>query len=140
MNTPSFQSTVISILTAIGIMLGIDSYVTIQIAKVLKPPTINNYITLPTSVECSITVYTHQECPNELTAIIEKPKVGLTCAVSRDLIHWLGGQIYIEGIGIRRVNDLTDDKQVMTVDLFMGDNDQAIKFGRQQKLVIFLGR
>ena len=75
-----------------------------------------------------------------MTAIIEKPKVGLTCAVSRDLIHWLGGQIYIEGIGIRRVNDLTDDKQVMTVDLFMGDNDQAIKFGRQQKLVIFLGR
>jgi len=140
MNDSLFQSTLITILACIGIMLGIDSFATLQIAKVLKPPTINNYITLPTSIKCFITAYTHQECPNELTAIIEKPKVGQTCAVSRDLIHWLGGQVYIEGIGIRRVNDLTDKKQCMTVDLFVSGPEQAIEFGRQQRLVIFLGR
>jgi len=123
----------------IGIMLGVDAIVTLEIAK-NKPTSTNNFISLPTAVKCDITAYAYQTDPPQLTAIIEKPKAGLTCAVSRDLIHWLGGQVYIEGIGIRRVNDLTDTKQVATIDLFIGDDQQAIKFGRQKRLVIFLGR
>ena len=42
------------------------------------------------------------------TALMQKPKAGLTCAISRNLVElgWLGQKIYIEGIGIRIVNDL----------------------------------
>lgn len=144
MNDSLFQSTIVIILACIGITLGIDSFATLQIAKVLKPPTINNFVSLPASVKCDITAYTGNQCKeNEksTTAIMDKPKAGWTCAVSRDLIHWLGGQVYIEGIGIRKVNDLTDKKcHSPTIDIYVGNPKEASNFGRQEKQVIFLGR
>jgi len=96
------------------------------------------------SLEATVTAYTGRvqetNCDPENTATLEKPVVGWTCAVSRDLMHWLGGCIYIEGIGVRRVNDLMNARFERAVDIFMGDVQQAKEFGRQEKQVIFLGR
>jgi 3D (Asp-Asp-Asp) domain-containing protein len=98
----------------------------------------------PENLICSISAYTNhpQETnhDNHNTAIMEKPIAEYTCAVSRDLIHWLGGTVYIKGIGIRRVNDLMNSRFEKSVDLYMGTVQQAKKFGRQEKQVIFLGR
>ena len=144
MNDSLFQTTLVIILGCIGITLGIESYTTIQINKALKPPSINNFVSLPASVKCDVTSYTGNQCrgnDDPLTAIMEKPKSGWTCAVSRDLIHWLGGQVYIEGIGIRKVNDLTDKNcKQPTIDIYVASVKEANKFGRQEKQVVFLGR
>lgn len=42
------------------------------------------------------------------TATMQSPKIGLTCAISRNLIDsgWLGQKIYIQGIGIRIASDV----------------------------------
>jgi len=39
------------------------------------------------------------------TAIMRKPKAGRTVAVSSSLLHLLGKKIYIEGVGVRYVED-----------------------------------
>jgi 3D (Asp-Asp-Asp) domain-containing protein len=96
------------------------------------------------NLTCSISAYTNhpQETnhDNNHTAIMEEPIAGYTCAVSQDLIHWLGGTIYIKGIGIRKVNDLMNKRFKKSIDLYMGTVKQAKEFGRQDKQVIFLGR
>jgi 3D (Asp-Asp-Asp) domain-containing protein len=102
------------------------------------------YQSQPDNLICSISAYTNhpQETnhDNNHTAIMEKPVAGYTCAVSQDLIHWLGGTIYIKGIGIRKVNDLMNKRFEKSVDLYIGTVKQAKEFGRQDKQVIFLGR
>jgi len=93
---------------------------------------------------CSVTAYTNH--PNETdkdnlnTATMEKPVPGWTCAVSQDLIHWLGGRIYIQGIGVRKVNDLMNKKYEKSIDLCVGNKKQARRFGRKTMQAIFLGR
>jgi 3D (Asp-Asp-Asp) domain-containing protein len=74
------------------------------------------------------------------TATMEKPKAGWTCAVSQDLISWLGGRIYIKGIGVRRVNDLMNKRYTRTIDIFMGTKKDAKAFGRKEYVVVFLGQ
>jgi len=74
------------------------------------------------------------------TALLEKPISGWTCAVSRDLMDWLGGTVYIQDVGVRRVNDLMHSRYEKSVDVFCGNKYQAIQFGRQKKRVTFLGR
>lgn len=98
----------------------------------------NNYI-------CTITAYTpsKDETNNnpQLTATMEKPISGGTCAVSRDLMHWLGGRIYIEGIGVRRVNDLMNKRFKKRVDLCVPTKTYAKDFGIKKHItVVFLGR
>lgn len=104
----------------------------------------NIFVTNPSSCICSITAYTNHpketNSDNHNTATMEKPVVGWSCAVSRDLIHWLGGRIYIEGIGVRYVNDLMNKRFEKSVDLSMGKVKEAKEFGRQEHQVIFLGR
>jgi len=98
----------------------------------------------PEHLEAIITAYTNR--PQETnsdpthTATMEKPKAGWTCAVSRDLIHWLGGRVYIEGMGVRRVNDLMNERFSKRVDIFIGTVKEARAFGVQNRKVIFLGR
>ena len=74
------------------------------------------------------------------TATMEKPKAGWTCAVSQDLISWLGGRIYIKGVGVRRVNDLMNKRYTKSIDIFMGKKKAAEAFGRKEYFVVFLGR
>lgn len=74
------------------------------------------------------------------TATMRKPVVGSTVAVSRDLIHWLGGSVYIEGLGVRRVDDLMNSRFTNKLDILVGSVKEARAFGVQEKKVIFLGR
>lgn len=72
------------------------------------------------------------------TAIMESPKVGWTCAVSRDLDYLLGKKIYIVSLGVFKVNDLMNKRFSKRVDLCMGKED-AINFGIEKKDVIIIG-
>lgn len=98
----------------------------------------------PDYVEARVTAYTNApgetDGDPENTAIMEKPVAGWTCAVSRDLMHWLGGRVYIEGMGVRRVNDLMNERFSERVDVFIGTVKEARAFGVQNRKVIFLGR
>jgi len=93
---------------------------------------------------CTVTAYTNRVSETNSdpgrTAILEAPKAGWTCAVSRDLMHWLGGKVYIEGIGVRRVNDLMNRRFTGSLDLYMGKVKDAVRFGKQRRQVVFLGR
>lgn len=142
-------TTVLIIATALfiaGLVVGRHS-----ILKKSKPAhltkvyhTYNISLKKPDSLVCSVSAYTNHpsECnkDNNHTAIMEKPIAGGTCAVSRDLIHWLGGIIYIKGIGVFRVNDLMNERFTKSVDLYIGSKKEANKFGRKPLMVVFLGR
>jgi 3D (Asp-Asp-Asp) domain-containing protein len=75
--------------------------------------------------------------PNE-TATMKKPIPGKTCAVSRDLKHLLGKNIYIDGVGVRTVNDLTAKRFKKKIDICMTTKSQAIQFGILSKKIIVL--
>lgn len=62
------------------------------------------------------------------TAIMEKPVIGYTCAVSRDLMYLLGKKIYIENVGVYKVNDLMNKRYKKRIDLCMNKKD-AIAYG-----------
>lgn len=55
-----------------------------------------------------------------------------TVAVSRDLLDkgWAPGmQIYVPEIGVLRINDLLARHKRRTIDIFMGTEDEATRFG-----------
>lgn len=117
-------------------------------SQYFTPPPISTYLNIyhpPVhSLEMMVTSYTNRvqetnEDPGN-TATMERPVVGGTCAVSRDLMHWLGGRVYIEGIGVRRVNDLMHSRFEQSLDLFMGTVEEAREFGKQRKMVVYLGK
>ena len=89
----------------------------------------------------TVTAYTASEdetdsTPNT-TAIMEEPKSGRTVAVSQDLKRFLGAKVYIEGIGIRVVNDLMNERYRRSIDVFVGAKEQATEIGRSVKSVVF---
>ena len=96
------------------------------------------------SITADVTAYTNRkrETNNNPahTATMRRPTPGLTCAVSRDLLHWLGGRVYIEGYGVWRVEDLMNARYERSIDLYMGDVKAAKEFGRQTLQVVYLGR
>lgn len=63
------------------------------------------------------------------TAIMRKPVPGWTVAVSKDLKRWLGKRVYIEGIGVRKVNDLMNSRFTNHIDILKGNVSDARKFG-----------
>jgi len=81
-----------------------------------------------------------RQCNDDLdhTAIMEKPTSGYTVAVSRDLQKWLGRDIYIEGLGLRRVADLMNKRYSLAVDVLMRAAD-AREFGVQHLKVTLIG-
>jgi 3D (Asp-Asp-Asp) domain-containing protein len=90
----------------------------------------------------TVTAFTNRpqetnNCPR--TATMEQAVPGWTVAVSRDLIHWLGGRVYIEGVGVRRVNDLMNARHEQTLDLLVGTVGDAVEWGRQERMVVYLG-
>lgn len=131
--------------------MSVSAYVSysLGVSRAASPPPPPQNITIhyaspATSITATVTAYTNR--PSETnddprhTATMEAPVVGGTCAVSRDLIHWLGGRIYIKGIGVRRVNDLMNARFSRSIDLYMGDLGAARQFGRQERTVTYLGR
>ena len=96
----------------------------------------------PKYATLTITAYTNRpqetnKCPK--TATMELAIPGWTVAVSRDLIHWLGGRVYIEGVGVRRVNDLMNARHEKTLDLLVGTVGDAMEWGKQERMVVYLG-
>lgn len=93
--------------------------------------------------ELTVTAYTasRNECdstPN-VTAIMEKPVAGWTVAVSRDLVWMLGKKVYIEGLGVRLVQDLMNERFTERLDVLMPDKKSAKKFGKKKLNVVVLG-
>lgn len=74
--------------------------------------------------------------PNK-TAILEKPIPGKTCAVSRDLIDYLGKKVYILGYGVFKVNDLMNKRYEKRIDICMGKKE-AVKFGKKENIKVVL--
>jgi len=99
----------------------------------------------PVNQSYTITAYTaHKSETNnnpQKTAIMKKPFPGRTCAVSRDLMQWLGGKIYIENIGVFKVNDLMNKRFKKQIDICVPTKSYAKNFGKQQNVnVVFLGK
>jgi len=67
-------------------------------------------------------------------AIMRKPKPGLSVAVSRDLAHLLGQEIWLEGLGVRQVDDLMHPRYERRVDILMPGERQAREFGVRRGL------
>ena len=94
-------------------------------------------------VEVDISCYTNNvnECDKDpnTTAINERPIPGRTCAVSRDLMYMLGKKIYIEGLGVFKVNgeiranDLMNKRYSKTIDICGPSKKWCKKFGRKKK-------
>lgn len=72
--------------------------------------------------------------PNK-TALLQKPVPGWTCAVSRDLMDYLGKRVYIDGLGVRKINDLMNKRYEKRIDLCMGKKE-AIEFGVEKDIKI----
>ena len=64
----------------------------------------------------------------------EKVVAGETAAAGPNIP--VGTEIYVEGIGWRRVNDRGSAIGPNDIDLAVSTKEEAIKFGRQQRLVI----
>lgn len=91
-----------------------------------------------------ITAYTNSEDETNgdlnNTAIMNKPIVGRTVAVSHDLKHWLGKWVYIETIGMRKVEDLMSPTYEKKMDLLVSNKELAFEFGVKQLNVVLLGQ
>lgn len=75
----------------------------------------------------------------ENTAIMNIPTSGKTVAVSHDLKHWLGKWVYIETIGIRKVEDLMNPDFERRMDILVPSKELAVKHGVKQLNVVLLG-
>lgn len=135
--------------TLIGIV--IVTFCALSFALRLPPPTLDAQPSPkssassapPKAVVCTITAYTTSEgetdsTPN-LTATMVHPTCGWSVAVSRDLLTWLGGRIYIPGRGVRKVEDLMAPRWNLRIDILMPTEEMAMEFGKKEKKVIFLG-
>jgi len=85
----------------------------------------------------SATVAQTDETPYK-TALMQRPISGWTCAVSRDHVEWLGDRIYIEGVGVREINDLMNEQFTDRVDLFVGNKKQAMEIGKSRHKVVVI--
>ena len=83
---------------------------------------------------------TREECNDdpENTAIMEIPRPGGTVAVSRDLKYMLGKDVYIAGLGVRRVNDLMGSGYKGRMDIVMGSKEEARVWGVKELMVVVL--
>lgn len=93
--------------------------------------------------EVTLTAYT--TCPTETnrdngnTALMQRPVTGWTVAVSQDLSYLLGKVIYIEGVGVRYVNDLMNSRFKNMVDVLVPNKSSAMHFGvKKGRQVILL--
>ena len=92
-----------------------------------------------TLMELEITAYTVSSDETDddpgMTALMRKPVVGRTVAVSRDLAGLLGCEIWIEGLGMFWVEDLMNSRYTHRVDVLMGTKAEAMEWGLQRRNV-----
>lgn len=92
----------------------------------------------------TVTAYTPRACETDstpqFTAIMSKSCPGYTAAVSRDLINYLGRKIYIEGVGVFKLEDVMNRRYRQRIDLMFGSVEAARKFGKKQLKVVVLNQ
>ena len=135
----------VSIVAIVALMMLAQAYIIIHLPREIHIPGAPVVVAAPVQeITATVTAYTARPCETNddpmHTATMERPKAGWTCAVSRDLMHWLGGRVYIEGVGVRRVNDLMNERFARRVDIFCGTVKEARAFGTQSRQAVFLGR
>lgn len=103
--------------------------------EIIEKRVYHSYVVTVTAYSPSVEETDHT--PNK-TALLQKPKPGKTCAVSRDLLNYLGKKVYVYGYGVFEVNDLMNKRYKRRIDLCMGKKD-AIEFGKKEdiKIVFF---
>ena len=74
----------------------------------------------------------------QLSALGAPVRAGRTVAVSRDLRRLLGRTVYIEGFGVRVVEDLMHPRFAGRMDLCLPGKRQALDFGVQNLDVVVL--
>ncbi len=76
--------------------------------------------------------------PN-VTAMMEAPIPGKTCAVSRKYRKIMGKKkVYVEGVGVLRVNDVMNKRITNGIDIVMASKDEANQFGHKLLRVVLL--
>lgn len=85
----------------------------------------------------TITAYTPMDGGGQGIGAMGHPvRPGLTAAVSRDLRHLLGKEIYIKELGqFRFVNDLMHERWKMKVDIVLEDRADCVVFGVKKSIV-----
>ncbi len=97
-----------------------------QLKKYTTPSEVTVYAYNPHINQCDSTPF--------ITASMEKVKPGMV-AVSHDLWEqgWtFGKKIYIKNIGVFRIADFMNTRHKTSIDIFMWQKKDAIKFGIQQ--------
>lgn len=97
----------------------------------------SNYLKNATVTAYSITKSQTDDTPSK-TALMAEPQSGWTCAVSQDLLKFLGSKVYIAGVGVRKVMDLMNKRYHKRLDLCVPSKKKAKNFGVQGKEVVFL--
>jgi 3D (Asp-Asp-Asp) domain-containing protein len=77
------------------------------------------------------------------TALGDNLIVGKTAAVSRNCMELLGEYVYIEGLGVRYIHDLTakwvgDEFNICTVDVAVPTEKDAYKIGNSNRTVVHI--
>ena len=77
------------------------------------------------------------------TALGDKLIVGKTAAVSRNCMELLGEYVYIEGVGVRYIHDLTakwvgDEFNICTIDVAVPTEKDAYKIGNSNRTVVHI--
>ena len=76
------------------------------------------------------------------TALGEKVVVGYTAAISPNCADsFLGSKVYVQGLGVRYVNDLTatwvgEEYDMCTLDVAVPNNQEALRVGNEIKRVV----
>lgn len=95
-------------------------------------------------LDVTVTAYTPRasetDSTPQFTAIMSKSHPGYTAAVSRDLINYLGRKIYIEGVGVFKLEDVMNRRYRQRIDLMFGSVKAAREFGKKQLKVVVLNQ
>ena len=89
--------------------------------------------------EMRVTGYTPT---GDKTALGEKVVVGYTAAISPNCADsFLGSKVYVQGLGVRYVNDLTatwvgEKYDMCTLDVAVPNNQEALRVGNEIKRVV----
>ena len=109
-----------------------------------KMEMIEGLIHKPTPVEKVRTMRVTGYTPTgSKTALGDKLIVGKTAAVSRNCMELLGEYVYIEGLGVRYIHDLTakwvgDEFNICTVDVAVPTEKDAYKVGNSNRTVVHI--
>ena len=111
-----------------------------QQVKTINSKLIENNKRFSLIVEATAYTPRKEECNNDWmnTATMKKPKPGSHIAVSQDLIWMLGKKVYVEGLGIRYVEDLMNKRFTNRIDIMMNSVKKANNFGLQNLELIVL--